>query len=110
MELKRLHPAMLKGFNAELQKLADVQTGAEGIAVGALIGAALGGVGPLLLERLISKNRDIAIAAGALFGAGVLGSAGFVLGKKKQAETPPAQPQVAPDSSGKLPPHTYVLR
>jgi len=109
LQVRKLDEIMLKGFYEELEKRsADLASGAEGLAIGALIGAALGGIGPLLLEKLISRNRDIAIATGALFGAGMLGAAGFVLGKK----SPPAvTAQIVSEEPPAVPPrHQYTLR
>jgi len=109
--MTKLHPAMIKGFYDELEKQsADLQAGAEGVIFGALVGAALGGVGAVILEKLITRNRDIAIAAGALFGAGALGSAGFVLGKGKPGAAVSAQAINNPPPPAVPPRHQYTLR
>jgi hypothetical protein len=70
------------GFQQELEKSsADIKTGIEGVALGAALGAAMSGLGAYTLEKIIRKNRNLAIIAGAIMGASTLGSAGFLLGK-----------------------------
>ena len=81
----------LLGFKQEIEKRSgDLKSGVEGLALGALLGAGLSALGTEALRRLVVRNRDIAIIAGAMMGGTMLGSAGFVLGGKNQ---PPAEPK-----------------
>ncbi|MEN6550144.1 MAG: hypothetical protein ABFE07_29215 [Armatimonadia bacterium] len=81
-----LNAKLLAGFRAELEKAAeaDPKTGLQGAALGAIIGALLGGVTPHILAKMLTRNADLAAILGAMTGAGGLGAAGFILGKKTE--------------------------
>jgi len=75
---------MLEGFQAEMEKQSvSLEEGAKGLGVGAIMGAILAAMGSKALERLVVRNKDAAILAGAIMGAGSMGSAGYLLGKDK---------------------------
>lgn len=74
---------VMQGFSDEMQKLStSVEDGVKGLGVGAVIGAIIAAVGTEALERLVTRNKDLAIITGAIMGAGALGGAGFLLGGK----------------------------
>jgi len=88
---------MLAGFRTEMEKQAiSLEEGVKGLGVGAIMGAILAAMGAKALERLVVRNKDAAILAGAIMGAGTMGSAGYLLGQPKQNVTnvtpPPAPP------------------
>ena len=98
------------GFQQELEKQsADLATGLQGLALGAAIGAAISGIGTKVLEKLIQRNRDLAVITGAIMGAGALGGAGFILGKGKKKSPPVKDPRLIkpPTPSGR---NAYVVR
>ena len=81
------------GFHEELEKnAADLTTGLQGLALGAALGAAVSGVGMHALEKLIQKNKQLAVIVGAIMGAGALGSAGFLLGHPRGTGAPSSGP------------------
>lgn len=86
MSLPELSRASLAGFRAELEKVSegDPKTGVQGAALGALIGAILGGVSPHILAQMLKREAPLAALLGAMAGAGGLGAAGFLLGKKTE--------------------------
>jgi len=88
-----MEPNSLSGFRKELVKLAepDPKAGLQGAALGAVVGAVIGGVSPLILSKMLSRNADLAAILGAIAGAGTLGSAAFLLGRR--------QPQLEKKSS-----------
>lgn len=88
---------MLAGFKDELEKSAgSFEEGVKGLGVGALVGAVLSAVGTEALEKLVTRNKDIAIITGAIMGAGALGGAGFLMGGIKDAVTNDTQPLTPP--------------
>jgi len=75
---------MLLGFQDEMQKLsASAEDGIKGLGVGAILGALVSAVGVEALEKLVTRNKDLAIITGAIMGAGALGGAGYLLGGKQ---------------------------
>lgn len=85
----------LLGFKQEFEKLStSMEDGAKGVAIGALVGAVLAGLSTEMLEKLISRNKDLAIITGAMMGAGGLGSAGYVLGGENNVVQPAQAPFV----------------
>jgi len=80
---------VMHGFNDEMQKLStSIEDGVKGLGVGAILGAIIAAVGTEALERLVTRNKDLAIITGAIMGAGAMGGAGFLLGGKGNPPQP----------------------
>lgn len=93
-----LNSHVLIGFRSEIEKIAvSSEMGLKGLAIGAALGAGLTYMSADKLEDVVSQNKTMAMIAGALIGAGVLGGAGYLLGKAKPA-TPQAVggPKISP--------------
>ena len=83
-----MNNGMLLGFRDEMTKSAtSVEDGAKGLGIGALLGLIVSTVGVEALEKLVTRNKDIAIATGAIMGAASMAGAGFLLGGKSDSVT-----------------------
>ena len=91
-----LNEHALLGFHKELEKSAvSKETGLKGLALGAALGAGLTYMSADKLDEVVSENKMMAVIAGALIGAGLLGGAGYLLGKDK------VQPRVVDPRTGR---------
>jgi len=101
----------MEGFRQEMTKLSvSLEDGAKGLGAGAIVGALLSAIGVETLHRLVSRNKDLAIITGAIMGAGALGGAGFLLGKKAPVAkvTPAPTPPPSGIFHGSPPPGTAI--
>ena len=91
--MMELSSSVLQGFRQELEKLGESrELGLKGLAIGAALGAGLTYMSADELDEAISKNKGLAVIAGALIGATLLGGAGYFLGREKKSRMDTNQP------------------